>query len=354
MKILLISHLWKTNTYVTKSGGYQRIAKYLSKNHDVTLLTWGEGDRKIQEGSLKIIIKKTPKTDFLLEKRLYLSYHAAKISKNYDIVHALFPVGGLLPTFNAPVIITEHVTKELDKRIWMAYKSIFQRIVYKRAKHVIAVSNNLFKILKEEYKVNNSSFIPHGIDSNIFKPVNKRRALEKTYKFLKGKKWNFISLTCGSYGLKEKAIKNTVNCFPDILFIFVSSGLEKSLKGNNIVNLKGISENELINLYAASDVLFRPLNFSTANNSILEAMAMGKTVITNRIGGVVDYLDDTCAYLASSDSEFPKLFKKALNNKHEVEEKGQNARLRVEKEFSWEVITPKIIKVYQQVLEDNI
>lgn len=353
MKILLISHLWKTNTYVTKSGGYQRIADYLSKNHNVTLLTWGERDKKIQEGPLKIIIKKTPKTDFLLEKRLYLSCHAAKISKNYDIVHALFPVGGLLPTFNAPVVITEHVTKELDKRIWMAYKSIFQRIVYKRAKHVIAVSNNLLKILKEKYKVNNSSFIPHGIDSNIFKPVSKRRALEKTYKFLRNKKWNFISLTCGSYGLKEEAIKNTVNCFPNILFIFVSSGLEKSLRGKNIVNLKGISENELINLYAASDVLFRPLNFSTANNSILEAMAMGKTVITNRIDGVVDYLDDTCAYLASSDSEFPKIFKKAVNNKHEVEKKGQNARLKVEKEFSWEIIAPKIIKIYQQVLKNT-
>lgn len=356
MKVLLITHLWKTNSYVTPSGGYHRLANYLSKYiNDVTVLTWGEKDNFLTEGNLKILIKKTPKTDLFLERRLFLSYHAAKIATNYDIVHALNPVGGLFPSFVAPVLVTEHVTKELDQRWWMLYKSLFQKIVYKKARYVIGVSNNLVKILKEKYHVNNCSYIPHGIDTTIFKPVlNKARINSIKINLCGNKKYDLISLTCGSYGLKKEVIKYTVNCFPNILFLFIGSGLEKALKGKNVIHLNKISENKLINLYAASDVLFRPLNFSTANNSILEAMAMGKATITNKIDGVTDYLDDSCGYLASSDSDFPKLFKRAMDNKHEVEEKGRNARLKAEREFSWEVIAPKIIKIYQQVLRNNI
>ena len=140
--------------------------------------------------------------------------------------------------------------------------------------------------------------------------------------------------------------------FPNIIFVVV--GRKEKTYLPNVIQPGKVTEEKLIEYYSLADFCFKPLKFATANNAILEAMAMGKVTITNKIDGVSEYLNDSCGYLASAISDFPKIFERVMSNKDEVKEKARNARLKAEREFSWEVITPKIIKVYQQVLANKI
>lgn len=355
MKILLISHYWHNNSHHSLSSGYERLAYYLSElNHNITVLTCGKINSEINlKNNLFLITRKVPITNFFFEKRLFLSYQALKIAKNFDIIHTLYSDVGLFPSLKYPTIITEHIVKELDKSdLWLKYKSLLQKAIYKKAELIIAVSQNLKLTLEEKYRLKDKViFIPHGIDTKVFKPKGLSEALiaKKNHLLHKHK---FLCFSCGIQGIDSSSFIETVKQFPQILFIV--TGRKENVRLTNVINTGNISEEKLIEYYSMADFCFKPLKFATANNAILEAMAMGKVTITNKIDGVIDYLDDSCGYLASSDSDFPKLFERAMSNKNEVEEKGEKAREKAEREFSWEVIAPKIIKVYQQVLRNNI
>ena len=177
----------------------------------------------------------------------------------------------------------------------------------------------------------------------------------KTFVFQKKRilgDYKFLCFSCGIQGVDSQAFVNIVRFFPQILFVVV--GRKENTDLPNVIQPGNISEKKLIDYYTLADFCFKPLTFATANNALLESMAMGKVTITNKIPGVVDYLDDTCAYLSPTVSDFANLFERVINNSIEVKARGRQARKKVEKEFSWEVITPKIIKAYQQVLKNSI
>ena len=353
MNILLITHHWPPISHHSKSSGYEKLAYYLAVNNNVTVLTGGINNTEIKlQKNLVLITRKIPMTNFFFEKRMFLSYHALKLNKKFDIAHALYSDVGLFPTFKYPTVITEHTLKELEHTYWMQYKSILQKIIYPRARLIIVVSDNLKDVLEKKYGLENKVItIPHGIDTKIFYP----RCLTKqmiAYKKQVLGNYKFLCFSCGVQGIDSQAFVNIARLFRQILFIVV--GRKENTYLPNVMQPGNISEKKLIEYYSLADFCFKPLIFATANNALLESMAMGKVTITNKIPGVVDYLDDTCAYLSPTVSDFANLFERVINNSIEVKARGRQARKKVEKEFSWEVITPKIIKAYQQVLKNSI
>lgn len=348
MKILLVTHHWHTNTHHSKSSGYERIAYYLSRFHDIHVLTWGGTNSIKRENNFSVIFKRVPSTNFLFEKRLAVSFWAAKLAKNYNLVHCLYSDIGLLPTLNSYVIVTEHSLPEIDPSFWMRYKSIIQRPTLKRAKLVITVSQNLEEIIRNRYN-KNVIYIPHGIDTECFQPT---KANQDQKRKILNNKYRYISLSCGIQGVDSTVFQQVVKKFPEALFIVVGRK-EKIGEARNIYQPGEISEKQLKEFYAISDFCFKPLKFATANNAILEAMAMGKVNITNKIPGVTDYLTDDCAYLANKNEDFYDLFQSVMRNKKERERKGRRVREKALKYFSWEVVAQKIMALYEQVLTNG-
>lgn len=348
MKILLVTHHWHTHSHHSKSSGYERLTYYLAKLHQVDVLTWGKRNSFKKQDDLLIIFRKTPPTNFLFEKRLILSFQAFKIAKNYDLVHCLYSDPGMILNLKFPTVITEHNLPEIDPTLWTKYKSIIQRPTLKRAKLIIAVSRNLEKIIKTKYN-SKTIFIPHGIDIKSFHPIKANQAQKK--KFLKNK-YHFISFSCGIQGINSKVFQQVAKKFPEVLFVVVGRK-ETTGEAKNIYHPGKISEKRLKEFYTMADFCFKPLGFATANNAILEAMAMGKVNITNKIPGITDYLNDNCAYLARVNEDFCDLFKRAMENKEERERKGKMARKRAEKYFSWEIIAKKISKLYKKILAES-
>jgi len=66
--------------------------------------------------------------------------------------------------------------------------------------------------------------------------------------------------------------------------------------------LEHVDEQGLLFLYHQTDLLLMPIHDCTANNDFLESMACGVPVMTNRVGGVDEYLDpEHCIIMEGKD-----------------------------------------------------
>jgi glycosyltransferase involved in cell wall biosynthesis len=111
-----------------------------------------------------------------------------------------------------------------------------------------------------------------------------------------------------------------------------------------------ISEDELISLYRQADALLVPVLDSTANNTVLESLACGTPVISNSVGGVPDYVDDTCGWLFGKGEVLGivKLIEQLCNNPEIAWSRRESARLK-SLEFSWDRVAEQMMAIYEAV-----
>jgi|GEM_PF-1236056 glycosyltransferase involved in cell wall biosynthesis len=360
MNTLLVTHHWPPFTHHSPSGGYQRLAFYMARLCHVDLLMWHKrntpkpDDRDSPFPVHRVV---TPATDMFLERRLMLSWHARKMASSFNLVHALYSVPALFPAGVCPTVATVHVLPEVKPGLWTKYHGIIQRVAFKKCNHIIAVSNNLYDILAERYGPDKVTFIPHGIDIHVFKAGRfdtvalRRRLLQDRFRLL--------VLQVGVHGSDLQLLIELAARHQDILFLIINRARPHRLSNEgqtipldqaNIKWMSDVSEEDMVAIYDASDIFLRPLKFATANNSILEAMAMSKPIITQAIPGVTDYLDDSTAFLTNEHADLISQFEYVVEHPDEREQKGRRARARAEEEFAWEHVAQRTLKVYERVV----
>ncbi len=227
---------------------------------------------------------------------------------------------------------------------------IFEEVV-KDTRHIqnidaiIVLSKEQLAYFKNIINPDKIFFIPHGIDTEYFKPKENKP------------KTDVINCVTVGFWLRDfemlsEVIKilNTTNI--NFIFNIVSSNeVTKYFAGIPNVNLRSqITDEELLSLYQDADILVLPLIDSTANNTLLEGLACGLPIVTTDVGGVKDYVNDSCAILVpKGDTKMmAEEIIRLVNDKIRLHQMAQNSRKRA-LELSWDKIAMKIQKVYQKV-----
>jgi len=215
----------------------------------------------------------------------------------------------------------------------------------------VVVSRNM--IADYEYWVgkDNVYFVPHGIDVSIFKPGDanqmKSKSPSDTLNVLivggHGRDWDLVK------GVECRHSKNGEK----ISYTAVVPGKKTATKlGNKFNTFTGIKESELIDLYINADVLFIPVNFATANNSLLESLACGTPVISTNTGGIPDYLDDSCGWLLPKGDirAATELLTELSENPHKARDKKKPARKK-SLNYDWSKVASQIKDVHKETIE---
>lgn len=369
MKILQVGKL-----YYPWIGGVekvvQEIAEGLNRKDDFeieVLCCQPKGKRKVEEIN-KVKVYKGSSSRIFWGMPISFDFFKLfkKLSKNVDIIdfHQPFSLGDLaLFLFRPKAKIISHYHSDIVRqRVFTPLIGPFINHTLKKAQKIIVSNPNLIKsspYLKKFQK--KCEVIPFGVDLSKFEKFN-----EREIENLK-KKYNDFVLFVGRLNY-YKGLRYLIEAMKSIrakLVIVGEGPLKESLKkkiqelgiGDKVIFLPFITkESELVNFYKACSVFVLPSVFKSEAFGLvlLEAMACQKPVVTTELGTGTSFVNQdgvTGFVVPPKDSlALAKAIKKILENKKLARKFGQNARRRVESEFSLEKMLERVGAVYRSTL----
>jgi glycosyltransferase involved in cell wall biosynthesis len=205
-------------------------------------------------------------------------------------------------------------------------------------------------------------FVPHGIDTDFFTPAS-HDSIDKKLQRAKPRclfvgQWlrDFITLhrviEALSAGEFRAEFDLVIPRHPG-MDSKVLSLIEKIEKSPNTTSHRNLDDISLRALYQNANFLVLPLEESTANNSILEALACGLPVITTATSGVGDYVDTDCARDAKDASGIVAAIEELHTDSDLQSRMSEYARRKAISEFSWNCVAEQVATIYRD-LEGNV
>jgi glycosyltransferase involved in cell wall biosynthesis len=207
-------------------------------------------------------------------------------------------------------------------------------------------------------------YVPHGIDTDFFSAVSEAHLLKKQHRK------QFRCLTVGQWKRDFRTLERVIHslahkdksiCFDIVISKRMidahphKSYLNRILNHQNVGWYDRISDRKLRTLYKNANVLLLPLESAVANNSILEASASGLPIVTTDVGGTGNYTTDDFSILTESGSS-EEMVDAVLSIKNTPAKdffRSKKAREYVQKRYSWDIVSEKVIGIYHQLLNQN-
>ena len=222
-------------------------------------------------------------------------------------------------------------------------KIIKETSYLKKLDGVICVGQNQVDFLRNWLDLEHVSYIPHGVDTRFFHPLNKKK-LSKNMLFVGQhlRDFEMLNTTLPIILAEDK------NASIDIILKKEYKEKIKLPNSNRIRIHSGIGDNQLKTFYQKATFLYLPLLDSTACNSILEALACGLPVLTSNVGGNQAYLNCGGGFLLSDKDEFSQLALELLKDSDRCDLLSKEARLQALK-YDWGNIAADIISFYKKI-----
>ncbi len=198
-----------------------------------------------------------------------------------------------------------------------------------------------------------------GVDLNIYKYKERKR--EDTFRFL----WLGMNSLRKGWDVVVKAFQKAFSPDENVtLFLKTVTYPPKiwNIMGRVTIDSRNYSIADLLDLYEAHHVFVFPTRGEASGLPVLEAMASGLLVLAPSIQGLKDFVNkDTAIVLKTEkirawygcDIEAPNVgvdelaekMRWAYENYEDTLKLRENARRLMEKKFSWEKVTEKLIKI---------
>lgn len=210
----------------------------------------------------------------------------------------------------------------------------------------VVVGRNQIPVLSERLSRERVFFVPLGVDTQFFAPSQIGH----------GEDHPFTCVTVGNwlrdFDLLAEVIRKIHRSGVWIRFVVVSFpenlALLRDCEGVDLQT--GLSDESLREVYRSADVLLLPLMDSTANVTLLEGLACGLPVVVSDVGGVRNYVDESCALFAPpKDSEAMASALLSLTHDRGLRVRmGQCSREKA-LNLDWTCVAPLMQRIYEQL-----
>jgi glycosyltransferase involved in cell wall biosynthesis len=254
-----------------------------------------------------------------------------------------------------------------------------EKTMAEKADKIITVSNSMKEFLTRlNYPKDKIEVCYNGCDPKKYDPKKVKKEDVESLKKFYGIKENekvifFIGRLTWVKGVKNliKAMPSVLKDFPESKLIILGKGeeyselidLSKKLGIEDKVKIRSewVSEEERILHYAMADVCVFPSITEPFGIVCLEAMAMEKPVVVGASGvnGLREQVipsgkDRTGTHVNGENPEdIAWGIKETFKNFEEAKKWGKNGRKRVLKEFTWDMVAKKTLKIYESLLEKS-
>ncbi len=212
----------------------------------------------------------------------------------------------------------------------------------KRVNAVIVVGSNQAEYFTKWVPREKILFIPHGIDSEYYTPVDNG---------IRNNKILFVGTHLRDFGVLKGVIERIEKLSINLVFTIVTFkenwGMLRGLK--NIELIADVTEEQLLKYYQSHALLFLPLIDGTANNTLLEGAACGIPIVISNVGAVKDYLDDKSAIIFRSGKPeaIASTIIDLLSDRNKRNELSANVRRKIVS-FDWKNIAERMKRAYEE------
>ena len=349
----------------------QQISKYLSENHNVTVVT-GEKADSFTDKNLEFISLDIFESELNVEdKEKYLQEFKNKLVdsldlNSFDVIHAHYWLSGLVAKeisneLNIPFIFTSHsLGIFLDG--YNKERVDCEKIVMTSTNLVTASSVFETMLIADTYKIDENKIkkITPGVDRKIFIPdlsvekeniilsigrIQEQKGQLQTIEFLN----NF------------KKIQNDFKCY----FVGGPSGkhgneylheLKQTIKDFNLDKhvefLGDLPQTEIIELFKKAKLLIHTSKFETFGLVAIEANTMGVPVLTTNNGSLMEIIENNKnGYLSETliDSNVNNFVNNLFNNVTKYEETHLSC-IEKSKKYDWMKTANELESLYQQLV----
>ena len=283
----------------------------------------------------------------------------------------------------APIVTTVHHPYVAERRFISANVPFFdylrylmrrpiyfheqmEKITCEKADKIIAISKYTSRSIIKEYSISacKIEIIPNAVDVNKFNPKIAGYEIRERLNIQAAPIVLFVGRLDVNKGISYllKAFSKIIEDLPDAKLVVVGEG---PLKNNalsllNKYNIKKsvmligrVSEEDLPEFYAASDLVVLPSLMEGFGITLLEAMASGKPCVATRAGGVEDAVinGETGLLVPPADSySLYHAILRLLTDDKLSREFGTAGRKRVENYFTWDKVAKKTVEVYKEMI----
>ncbi|MEM3566205.1 MAG: glycosyltransferase family 4 protein [Candidatus Bathyarchaeia archaeon] len=207
-----------------------------------------------------------------------------------------------------PIILTLHSTPSHDfpwrepflkkpfptpkfRKSWIGLESYFRT----KAEVIVCVDRYMAALMNSFPGKAKVIHIPSGTDTELFKPMEKKKAIQLLPNSIKGKlencASNFLVLYVGRLHFEKGAhfLESFAKKLPSNIKLIVAGHGDLRLLGNSkkMIYIESVKNEDLPALINSCDAVFNPVLFVGISRVTLEAMACGKPVVM--FGGVDRY-----------------------------------------------------------------